>query len=155
MATYYSDYQTAVRAAANGSLHTRAKEKQVAQKVKYARFTHTGLGTEATGEYLELGSLNCAKARVIPELFRIRLSGTGNFSVPVKLAKANAAGTVVDLTTSVSFTQAALYTGVAATTGDLVDIARTDVLRLVFGTVVTAPPVGRFWILEVAYFDEN
>jgi hypothetical protein len=232
MATYYSDYQTAVRAAVNGSLHTRAKGKQVAQKIQIARFTVTGAGTEAANEWVELGSLNCAKAKVVPELCRIRFGGSGTTNATVKFAKATTvnqwitagwtrvtttatvttaqphgyttgqvltvnassdvlaivlgtvtitvtgantftftclnagstsgtltigipAGTSTDLTTAAATTAAAVYVGAAAGIGDLVQVDKTDMLRLTYTAVTTPPPVTRVLYVEVAYFDET
>lgn len=233
MANGKSDYQTAYIAGGTApGLHTRPKEKQLQQKVRYFHCQYTGLGNEATGEYIDLGSLNTPKAKLIPELFRIRFLGSGNFSTPIKLVKivgANAfayatwtrvtttatvtataphgyvtgqvltvtvssdiaaivlgavtitvtsptqftftclnagatsgsltigpaAGSSVDITTSVSFTQAAAYVGVATVGNDLIEINKADTLRLVYGTMVTPFPVTRTLCIEGAYFDET
>ncbi|HWB01375.1 MAG TPA: hypothetical protein VG796_00030 [Verrucomicrobiales bacterium] len=158
MATKYSTYQTAVRAASNGSLHLRAKERELHQKVRAFRFSWTGDGAIATNDVLVLGSLNTPNARVIPETVRMRVSGSANFDITVKLQKTLADGTgATDITNAQQMTQVtgSPWGPAFASPGDLVDINnKGDLLQFLF-TANGSLPSTRTIYIEGLYFDEN
>lgn len=72
---------------APGPLHNRALQNQTNRKVLAFLLEYTGLGTELNSEYVRVTQPNIIRARLIPELLRIRFDGTANFSVPVKFVK--------------------------------------------------------------------
>jgi hypothetical protein len=85
--TGYSDYQTAVRAASAGSLHTRALQNKVASKVSFIDLQYVGRGVELNCEFVDLGSPAAINAKFNPETLIVRHGGSANFSVPVKFEK--------------------------------------------------------------------
>ena len=117
MANGKSDYMTdLVAASGTPSLHTRPKQAAVQTKPKALDLRYQGLGTELNSEYVRLAVPAAVGAKFIPELFKIRHEGTGNFSVPVKFVKTTMvdgtydAGTKHDATWSRSSTTCTVTT---------------------------------------------
>lgn len=71
----------------NQNIHVRAKASLVNTGLVGLALNYTGLGTEANGEYVRLAQPNIPGARFIPELFKVRHDGSGNFSVPIQFVK--------------------------------------------------------------------
>lgn len=72
---------------APGLLHNRALQNQVNRKKLGIILSYTGLGAELNSDYVRVAQPDIIRGRFIPEMCRIRLDGTGNFSVPVKFVK--------------------------------------------------------------------
>jgi hypothetical protein len=86
MANGKSNYQTLLAAAAT-ALHTRPNKSLLQTQLRGIMLEYTGLATELNSEYVSLGVPGIEGARFIPELFKVRHAGSGNFSVPIKFVK--------------------------------------------------------------------
>lgn len=83
--TGLSSYLTNLALSSN--LHTRVKQTELFRKCREFKFEYTGLGVELNGEFARLGPLSAPGAIIIPELIKVRMEGTGNFSVPIRFSK--------------------------------------------------------------------
>lgn len=81
-----STYATAL-ATGPAALHTRPSENVIARKVRAISLEYAGLATELNSEYSLLTPIKAPGAQFIPEQFKVRHGGSGNFSVPIKFVK--------------------------------------------------------------------
>ncbi len=149
MANGYSDYQLAVRAAASGSLHTRALQNNIMTKLTGINLDYTGLGTELNSQFVDLGSPDADGAQFIPESLRIRQNGSGNFSVPVKFAKLTTVNGTVQNGRAFNVTWARTTTTVTVTTPSPHGFATNQNLLVANSSSAAAVPNGCSGIIVV------
>lgn len=149
MANGYSDYQIAVRAAAAGSLHTRALQNQVMAKSKHILLSYQGLGTELNSQFVDLGSPDADGAQFIPESLRIRHGGTGNFSVPVKFAKLTTVEGTIQNHRAFNCTWTRSSATITVTTPEPHGFCTNQVLKVANTSSAAAVPNGCTGIIQV------
>ncbi len=152
MANGKSDIQTAKEARL---LYGTVPGSKREQEVRYAAYTITLLGNEASGAYHTLDAqMPSDNIRVVPELCRIR-NVSGTYNVTTLLQKVDAAGNLTALsTTSAAYQGAAVLTLAPANANALPVIGKTDGLRLNFPTV-TATNAGAQFEVEIAYREHH
>lgn len=160
-ASINGDYQAAVVLAATSRNYSPSRAPLTAP-ARVARFTFTANDAFADGDKVTLGSLGLKNARVIPELCRIRGTGSVNPAVKFTLQKTDSAGAnAVALsaqTAQVTSPTATSTLAIPTAGGDTVALAETDLLKLVLnygtGTTLTLAATNTF-VVEVGYSCEE
>lgn len=155
MATYYSTYQTAQR-----GIHARdvrPDRSALARHRRTATFQWTGTSGLTNGEYVVLGQLGIAGARIVTDQCKLRYTGSGTLDVKFTLQKIDSAlSSATSLTAQTStITAVTSPTSLAVTSGagDLPSVAIDDYLILLLSTgasAVTVPATATV-IVEVVY----
>ncbi len=128
--------------------------QRIFSPVKHARFVITALASHVANDYFDLGKIMESGYQVIPEQCRIRHISGAAYSLTSKIQRVNAAGTSSDITATLAhaFNTAAASLGFAATANtEPAVLDNTDMLRLLFTVVTTAPAAGNQFVVEVAY----
>ena len=157
MASINSDYQAEVALAATSRNYSPSKAP-IHAAVRLARFEWIGTGSFADGDKVTLGSLGLPGCRVIPELCRIRGTGSGTTAVKFTLQKTDSAGAnAVALSAQSSQVTSAVVTttfAIPSAGGDTVALAETDLLKIVLnygtGSTLTMADTNTY-VVEVAY----
>ena len=161
MADKNSTYQAAVVLSTTSRNYSPSLAPiQATQRV--ARFSWTADADHADGDEITLGSLGLTGCRVIPELCRIRGTGSGTSAVKFTLQKTDSAGAnAVALsaqTAQVTSATATTTLAIPSAGGDTVELASSDLLKLVlnYGTGATLTLAAtNTYVVEVAYTVED
>ena len=155
MATFYSTYQTAQRQSYKRD--TRPDRSELARVRRVATFSYTPDDSEVNGEYVVLGQLGIAGARIVADQCKIRYTGSGTLDVKFTLQKIDSAfASATSLTAQTStITAVTSPTSLAVPNGagDLKTVAIDDYLILLLSTgasAVTLPATATI-IVEVVY----
>ncbi len=157
MPSINSDYQASLNLAAT-TVNYSPSRAPLHAVLRTARFTFTADADRADGDTVKLGSLALPGARVIPELCRIRGTGSGTTAVKFTLQKTDSAGAnAVALSAQTSqVTSAVATTTLAIPTagGAPVELAETDLLKLVLnygtGSTLTLAATNTYTV-EIGY----
>ena len=154
MATYYSTYQTAQRGSA--ARDVRPDRSALARVRRVATFEWVGASSLANAEYIVLGKLGIAGARIVADQCKLRYKGSGTLDVKFTLQKRDNTATATALTaitaTITAVTSATALANVSGA-GDLPTVAIDDDLELLLSTgasAVTIPATATIMV-EVVY----
>jgi len=159
MATLATDLITAQRAR-NTTLSSNPSLRPVQSTIHFARFSFTTAAGTApilvAADVIDLGFLKLGKVKVIPELCRvINPTAAPDVAAVLTLQKVDTAGTAVALTAAATLTAAAAVAMArVSSTIALTEVADTDYLRLLVGTVTTSASAGVIDV-EIAYTSEE
>jgi hypothetical protein len=160
LASINSDYQAEV-VLAGSSRNYSPSRAPLAAAVHLARIPFTSTAAFADGDKVTLGSLGLEGVRVIPELSRIRGTGTVTTAVKFTLQKTDSAGAnaVALSAQSAQVTDPKAVTTLTpvAAAPDTTELAADDLLKLVLnygtGSTLTLAATNTF-VVEIAYSKE-
>src|SRR5574343_1786583 len=140
MATFYSTYQTKQRQ--SYARDVRADRSELSRIRRVATFSYTPDDSEVNGEYVVLGCLGIAGARIVSDQCKIRYTGSGTLDVKFTLQKIDSAFASATSLTAQTSTITAVTSptslAVPSGAGDLKTVAVDDYLILLLSTGASA-----------------
>lgn len=145
----------------NTSIYQNPSSRPVQGTVRVARFSYPLSASLAAADTIDLGFLNLGAVKIIPESSRvINPTADADYSAILTLQKVDAAGNATEVAhtgtpaTPAATTANAVTSFVRPSSLLVPDVAVTDYLRILVGTVTTAASTGTL-LFEIAYTSEE